>query len=70
MQSIFSLNLALAKMGRLSSTAQKAIVGVTELHEALASNSFTKMTPEVWFDIYGSKSSLLLPSPQRLLLAL
>lgn len=55
MQSIFSLNLALAKMGRLSSTAQKAIVGVTELHEALASNSFTKMTPEVWFDIYGSK---------------
>lgn len=55
MQSIFSLNVALSRMGRLSLAAQKAVAGISELHEFLAQNKFTDLESEVWFEIYGSK---------------
>lgn len=55
MQSIFSLNVALSRMGRLSSAAQKAVAGLSELHEFLAQNKFTDLDSDVWFEIYGSK---------------
>lgn len=55
MKNIFALNRALAKIGRLSPEAQRAILGMPDLHEMLAHNKFTSLDTQVWFDIYGKK---------------